>query len=251
MRGTDRIMALVELLVSSEEDMGIREIAERTEIPKSTVQRMLASLQKRHWVVQDSKTHNYRMGFRLLMLADMWRLRQELNRQSKTVLENLSLRTNQTSLLLVPSGTSGVCLNKVEPERSLKLVAEVGKTFPLHAAACGKILLAFSSSALQNKIFSSTLRSFTSSTIIDTAVLRKEIETIRLQGYAVSFGEMTAGAAEVGVPILDGDGNILAALSLAGPSSEIKENWVEYKNILQQAVLEILGHSSCQEGAVP
>ncbi|HCL79141.1 MAG TPA: hypothetical protein DIC53_04145 [Synergistaceae bacterium] len=244
MKGTEKVMALVEALMSSERDVGIRDLAAQTDIPKSTVQRILSSLQGGGWVVQDPSTQSYRISLHLLTLANTWRLRLELNRQSREILEELSITTRHTVLLLVPSGSCGICLNKVEPERTLKLVAEVGKTFPLHAAACGKILLAYSSPILQDEILSAPVHSFTPSTITDPDLLREEIQLIRARGYAVSYGEMTAGAAEIAVPLLDQGGNVLAALSIAGPCFEMEGHLEEYEELLRLAADRILGHSS-------
>lgn len=250
MKSTERVMTLVETLMSSESDMGIRDIAARTGIPKSSVQRILASLQKGGWVAQNPSTQSYRIGVHLLTLANTWRLRLELTRQSREILEELSIETRHTVLLLVPSGSRGICLSKVEPERTLKLVAEVGKTFPLHAAACGKILLAYSSPIIQGEILSAPAHPFTSSTITDPDLLREEIRLIRSRGYAVSYGEMTAGAAEIAVPLLDQGGNILAALSIAGPCFEMEGHLGEYEELLRTAAERILGNSSGQRGDV-
>jgi DNA-binding IclR family transcriptional regulator len=236
----ERTMTIVELLMSSEQNMGIREIAGLAGIPRSTVQRMLASLQEKNWVVQDPKTQSYRIGLRLLILANTWRLRFELVRQSREALEELGGESGQTVLLLVREGMSGICLNKVEPRRALKLVADVGKTFPLYAAACGKVLLAYAPSSLREKILASPIQSFTPSTITDPAVLRHEIGTIREKGYAHSRGEMTAGAEEIAVPLLDGEGNLLAALSLAGPCFEMDGRLEEHVHLLRKAVSKIL-----------
>ena len=89
-------------------------------------------------------------------------------------------------LLLVQDGYKGVCLDKVEPERTIKLVAETGKVFPLHAAACGKILLAYAQHNLQNYVLESELESYTPFTITSPAALKLEIEKIRAEVKAVS-----------------------------------------------------------------
>lgn len=241
MKSIDRITALVELLMSSESDLGIREIAERSSMPKSSVQRILSSLKEKNWVVQDPESGNYRIALRLLVLAGAWRFRLELARQSRGVLEDLCRESRQTVLLLVHEGSCGICLDKVEPERSLKLVAEVGKTFPLNAAACGKILLAYSSRELREKLLESPFRAFTPATITGAEIMKKEIEDIRARGYAVSRGEMTTGAAEIAIPLLDGDGNLLAALSVAGPCFEMEGHFEEYEGMLRRAAARILG----------
>ncbi len=247
MNSVGRVMSILELLMSSEQETGIREIAQISGIPKSSVQRLLAELQENNWVAQDSRTGSYRIGLRLLILANAWRFRFELVRQSIEVLEELCAQSGQTVLLLVRDGLSGICLNKVEPERALKLVADVGKTFPLYAAACGKILLAYSTPALQERVLTSLIQSFTQSTITDPKILRNEIITIREKGCARSYGEMTAGAAEIAIPLLDGEGNILAALSIAGPFFEMEGHMDEYENLLRKAVSKILGYPASSE----
>lgn len=242
MNSVDRFMTIVEVLMSSEQNMGIREIAEISGVPRSSVQRLLAGLQEKGWVARDPETQSYRIGLRLLILANTWRLRFELVRQSLEILEELAAASGQTVLLLVRDGLSGICLNKVEPRRALKLVADVGKTFPLYAAACGKILLAYSSSSLQERVLASPIQSFTPSTITDPQILRSEIKTIREKGCALSYGEMTAGAAEIAIPLLDEEDNILAALSIAGPCFEMEGRLEEYERLLRKAVSKISGY---------
>jgi len=69
LNSAERIMAIVETLMSSEQNMGIREIADRSGVPKSSVQRLLAALQENGWVAQDPDTQNYRIGLRMLIFG--------------------------------------------------------------------------------------------------------------------------------------------------------------------------------------
>ncbi len=236
-----KLMSILEVLISSEQNMGIRGIAELSGIPRSSVQRLLSDLQEKSWVAQDPETQSYRIGLKFLIFANTWRLRFELVRQSRTTLEELSAATDKTVLLLVSEAASGICLDKVEPERALKLVADVGKTFPLYAAACGKIILAYAPLSVQEKVFSSPFESFTPSTITDPRALRDEIKIIRKKGCALSCNELTAGAAEIAVPLLDGDGNFLAALSIAGPLFEMEGRFEGYEQLLRRAAEKITG----------
>lgn len=241
MDAVQRLVKLLEELLLIESNSGIREIAQRSGIPKSTVQRMLNSLEECGWVVQDEQTQSYRIALRLLMLSNTWRLRLELTRRAADVMNELCEKSAQTVLLLVPEETKGICQHKVEPERTIKLVADIGKTFPLHAAACGKILLAFAPTSLQKKIFASSLETYTPQTLTTPELLRKEVEKIRINGYAVSFEEMTPGAAEIAVPLLDSQGNLIAALSIAGLRLDIETRLLEFKSLLQEASYRILG----------
>jgi DNA-binding IclR family transcriptional regulator len=155
-------------------------------------------------------------------------------------MDELCQQSHQTILLLVQEGIKGVCLHKVEPESTIKLVADVGKTFPLHAAACGKILLAFASPSLQEKILASPLERYTKTTITTQDLLKNEIEEIQQKGYAISFEEMTPGAAEIAVPLLDAEENLIAALSIAGPRFDMEDNLEEFEKLLKDAANRIL-----------
>ncbi len=237
-----RLTCLMEFLMEDGGELGIREIAQRASIPKSTVQRMLDSLEACGWLVQDTRTQRYRVALRLLLFSNEWRLHRELVRQSRDVMFDLCRTTHQTILLLVLEGQQGICLDRVEPERTIRLVAETGKRFPLHAAACGKILLAYSSPNLQEQILTSPLESYTANTITDPDALREEISRIRERGTAYSVEEMTSGAAEVAVPLLfRKSDHFVAALSIAGPAFDLRDRFEEFAQLLGKARERILG----------
>ena len=240
MDSIQRVTLLMDLLLAQEDELGIRDIAGMVDVPKSTVQRMLASLEAAGWVSVSPETRKYRIGLRFLAYANAWRLRFELVRQTRRILEDLSARTQETVLLLVLDGDCGRCIDKVEPVKTFKLVAEVGKTFPLHAAACGKILLAYSPEAVRDRVFSRPLERFTPMTITDAAALRDELDRTAERGYARSVEELTPGAAEVAVPILDRDDNLVAGLSVAGASAEIEHRFDDMLQELRDAAERIL-----------
>jgi DNA-binding IclR family transcriptional regulator len=240
MDSVQRVTLLMDLLLAQKDELGIRDIARMVDVPKSTVQRMLSSLETAGWVRRTAETQKYRLGLRFLAYANSWRLRFELVHQTRHILEDLSARTQETVLLLVLDGDCGRCIDKVEPVRTFKLVAEVGKTFPLHAAACGKILLAFSPERVQERVLSQPLERFTPTTIVDAPALREELDRIVARGYARSIEELTPGAAEISVPILDDDGNLIAGLSVAGARTEIEDRIDEMLRELEAAARRIL-----------
>ena len=240
MNSTHNIMVLIEALLADGGEIGVRELASRTGVPKSTVQRFLSSMQDNGWVTQDHRTQGYRIGYKLLSMANSWRLRLELTRQSEDVMRSLCDQSHQTVLLLVQDGYSGICQNKVEPQRSIKLVAEMGHIFPLHAGACGKILLTYALEPLRKHILYSPLPSYTPKTITDPKILQAEIDKIRALCYATSVEEMTVGAAEISVPLLNADGSLIAALSIAGTKFDVEPQFVTFEKMLRTAAQTIV-----------
>ena len=249
MNAVQRVTALIEKLIEDGGEIGIRELALRTGIPKSSVQRILDSLKSCGWVVQAPQSQNYHISMRLLMLSNGWRLRQELVVQSQDVMQDLCDRSNATVLLLILDGERGICLNKVEPTRTIKLIANTGESFPLNAAACGKILLTYAPPRVQQKVLESQLPKYTEKTITSSDDLRLEIEQIRARGIALSMEEMTSGAAEIAAPLLDTDGNLIAGLSIAGPCYEIEKRLDEFAALLKDGAARICGLRRDSEGS--
>jgi len=224
-----------------EDEASIRDIGHAADIPKSTVQRMLSSLEEKGWVYQNPATQAYRIGFHFLSFANTWRFRLELVKQTQSILEELSVSTRETALLVVLDGHCGRCINKVEPEKTLKLVAEVGKTFPLHAAACGKILFAFCPEEIREQILSDSLTVYTPKTLVDPDSLRRELGLIRRQGFAESCEELTLGAAEIAVPLVDSQGRFVAGLSVAGAKQDITDGFDRILSLLREKARLVAG----------
>ncbi|MCF7935890.1 MAG: IclR family transcriptional regulator [Synergistales bacterium] len=212
-----KMVSIMEILMATERDIGVREIAERCGSSKSTIHRILVILKKRGWVYQDEETGNYRIGVRFLTLADEWRRGLQLVRSGSPVMLELVERLQQTTLLSMISGESAVCLHKCESPNALKMVARVGKQTPLTAAATGKVLLAFAPEAFRRRVLSRPLVSYTPATITDPECLREELKEIGLHGYAVSVEEVDPGAGSIAVPVHLPDSEYPAALTIAGP----------------------------------
>lgn len=236
-----RVSSLMEYLMECEGEASIRDIGHAADIPKSTVQRMLSSLEETGWVYQNPATQAYRIGFHFLSFANSWRFRLELVKQTQAILEELSESTRETALLVVLDGDCGRCINKVEPEKTLKLVAEVGKTFPLHAAACGKILFAFCPEETRERVLSGSLAVYTPKTLVDPDSLRRELGLIRKRGFAESYEELTLGAAEIAVPLVDSQSRLVAGLSVAGAKKDITDGFERILSLLREKAQLVAG----------
>ena len=220
---TAKLVHILELLFESQEEVGIRELARLCDMPKSTVERLVHSLADVQWVIQNPKTKKFRIGLRLLQLTNRWHLNMELVRLISPVMEDLVVETNLTAIITVLDGDKGRCINKFDSKQAIKLVSTVGATIPLHAGASGKALLAFLPQTEIDRILSGPLKTFTSNTTTDPAVLNRQLKEIREKGFVVSIEEVDDGAAAIGVPIFDIDNSVLASLSIAGSKFDMIE----------------------------
>ena len=240
MNSTHNIMVLIEALLADGGEIGVRELASRTGVPKSTVQRFLSSIQDNGWVAQDGRTQGYKIGYKLLSMANAWRLRLDLKRLAEEIMRALCEAVNQTVLLFVPDGCGSFCLEKMESEKTIKLAAEVGRAFPLHVGACAKALLSYVPEPLQKHVLYSELESYTPATIAEPKALEAEIDKIRELGYAASAEEMTIGVAEAAVPLLASDGTLIGALGIAGAKADVEPKFEQYAAMLKESAREIM-----------
>jgi DNA-binding IclR family transcriptional regulator len=131
-------------------------------------------------------------------------------------------------------GLKRLCLAREEGTFSIRYNIVEGQRMVLYAGAGGKVLLAFGPEELRRKILAKNhLKQLTPTTIKDPKDLAKELEAIRRQGYASSYGERDAEVAALAAPIYGHDGKVCAALSIAGPINRFSpEHNVKHLKIL-------------------
>ncbi|HYF84424.1 MAG TPA: IclR family transcriptional regulator [Clostridia bacterium] len=235
-----KISGIMDILLNTEEDLGVRELSRLCDIPKSTVGRILSSLEEEGWVCQSEDTKKYRIGLKMLNYANRWRLDLELVKQSSGYMENLVKATRQTAILTVyDKKLGGRCINKLESDSTIKLVSSIGKPIPLHAGATGKMILAYLPENIKKDISEGPLSKFTPNTIIDPIALEKELDDIRKKGYATSVEEIDPGASAIGAPIFDEKGGLVAGLSIAGPKYDFDGRFDELVPIVVETAREI------------
>ncbi len=135
------------------------------------------------------------------------------------------MELDETVQLAILDGIENVYIAKVEADHHLKLVSEVGSRLPAHATGLGKVLLAgLPPSEVERRFAGVDMRKYTPRTIAILADLQVELEVIRLRGYSVDNGEYTIGVYCVAVPIRDGSGRVIAAISSSVPEARVDES---------------------------
>ena len=136
------------------------------------------------------------------------------------MLRDLNLRTKETVHLAILQETRAISIEKFDSPQPVGLDARLGGIMPLHCTGVGKTLLAYQSEELLNQIAQSPgLPRMTAHTITGLPQLRKELERIREQGYAVDQEEAVEGLSCVAGPIFNHTGQVVAAFSVAGPAT--------------------------------
>jgi IclR family transcriptional regulator, acetate operon repressor len=216
----DRALEILRLL-GSEPEMRVTDLARRLEVHKSTVSRLLATLQEHGLVEQNPSTERYRLGYGLVRLAGSVVAELDLARASRPVLEQLAARCGETVNLAILQGDQVVNIDQIAAPNLVVNVNWVGKQTPLHATSNGKILLAHLPEDERRRLLRGPLPRLTPRTITDVRTLEKQLRRAAEDGYAFTLEELELGLNAVAAPVYAADGRVLAAVSVAGPAYRV------------------------------
>ncbi|MGH9522782.1 MAG: IclR family transcriptional regulator [Terriglobales bacterium] len=216
-----KVLRILEALQSSPTGLQLKDIAQVTNINKSTAYRFLAHLESEGYLFRDD-AGAYIVGPKLARLGSGIAYHATLRTVSRPVMQRLWVVTTETVNLAVISGLDILYLDVLESSHSFRLVSQVGSRRPMHCTALGKAMLAFLNESERNSaMVSLRLEKLGPRTITSIPRLKKELEKIREQGFAVDDEEAGAGSRCVAAPIFDQSGNVAAGVSVSGPITRV------------------------------
>lgn len=236
----EKALDILDLFTQETTQLTVPQLAEHLGQPVSSVYRHLRVLKDRGFVIETFGGY-YKLGYRFLEMANIVRSDITITEIALPVMRQVTKNTEETSILTVVSGLNAVCLETVPSVQPIKVSSEQGKILPLYGGASTKILLAYQPDETIDRLYQENIvRSHTPYTITDKASLKQDLATIREQGYALSDSEIDEGVYAIGVPIKNRNNEVVAGLSIAGPSERIKKREVAfYIQALESAVKEI------------
>jgi DNA-binding IclR family transcriptional regulator len=217
-KSAGRALDIIEVLSSSPNGMGFVELARLQRIPRSSLHALLSVLTERGFVDLDSHSRTYTLGIRAWEVGQGYVTQRDLVGNARPVMERVVEAINETVQLAVLDGIENVYLAKVDCSHPVRLQSEVGKRLYAHATGLGKALLAGLAEAELHVRFSGlALPKMNHHTIHEFPDLVQRLEIVRAIGFAVDDQEYTEGLRCVAVPIVDRDGQTVAALSASIP----------------------------------
>jgi IclR family acetate operon transcriptional repressor len=211
---TVRAVAILDALAAGGE-LGTTDVARRTGISASTVSRQLGTLARLGLVEHVVATGRYRLGVRVLGLANAVLGRLDLRDLARPHLEELVHQVGETATLSVPGNGDAITVDFVPTDRYLQGVTRLGRPSVGHASSAGKVLLAFGDVPLPR----GKLTVYTPATITDPARLAEEIERVRRDGVAEAVEEREVGLSAIAAPVWGAGGELAAIVALQGPTS--------------------------------
>lgn len=191
----------------------VAEIAEANDEPRSSVYRLLGTLESIGVVEASSDRSTYQIGLRLYHMAQVVRDGMPIIPAALPAMERLAVETGETVFLMAQrDARSALCVHRIDGERVQSMAVAPGGIVPLHLGAGPIVLLAHAPDAEE----------YLAELPADTAAdVRERLARIRETGYGVSDGDLVAGMAAIGAPVTDDGGRVVAALSLSGARAGI------------------------------
>lgn len=245
----DRALSILEVMAKIGAPVSVTELAEKVGLKVSTVHRLLTTLLHRGYVDQETGSSKYQLGLKLLELANAVSSFSDIRTIARPYLEELVRRCNETVNLTVLDETEIVYIDQIESQNYIivKMFAQVGNRGPVHCTASGKALLAFlPEEKVDNILANIDFKKYTSETITDPKLFKKELIRIRQDGYALDWGEMEDNVRCIAAPIFNFERKAVASIGLSGPSSRITIHYM--KNELADVVKDVATKASVKLG---
>lgn len=219
MSSVERAFQLVELLARHQEQgLTFPEIIAATQFPNSTLFRLLRRLTELNYLVYVPATRKYFLSLKFAGIGACITGAHVVNKTGHPFLEKLFVRSGHTCSLGVPDQDHGVYVDVLTTTRyGVKLLSEIGKSFPLHCTGLGKIMLAHMEPEQRVAVLPSPLPAYTEATITDLAVLERELEGVLRDGFAVDREEAFRGMFCIAAPVFDFMHTLIAAVSVSCP----------------------------------
>jgi len=214
----ERAISVLDILAEGGE-LGTNEIARRTGMTPSTVSRQVGTLAASGLVERVPATGRYRLGLRIVHLANALLARLDVREVARPHLVALVDATGETATLSVPGEDDAITVDFVPGSHQVQPVSRLGRPSIAHATSAGKVMLAFSGRELPD----GPLRAYTPRTITDPQRLAAEIAAVREQGYATAVGEREPDLTAIAAPIRSSRGELEAIVALQGPSSRFDD----------------------------
>jgi DNA-binding IclR family transcriptional regulator len=216
-QSVERAFAILRAVAANPKGLGITEIAHQVGLPISTVARLLATLEGEEAIERVPNRVGFRIGSGTIALVLQVPYHRHLTILARPCLLELAEATREAVGLSLLDGDWMHVIDLIRSPRRVQVADATGDRFPAYATSPGKVLLAHLPEETLERYLARPLESYTSKTVTDPNVLRRQLALIREQGYIWVFEELDE-IAGVSAPIWDDTGKVVAAVNVYGPS---------------------------------
>lgn len=247
-QSVERAILLLKEFGLSGPELGVTEASKRLGLHKSTVSRLLGTLERGGFVEQVSDTRRYRLGLQFASLAGLAVTQLDLSSAARPYLVNLAAQSEETATLSVLDGGEAVNIDQVPGPHPVKDLGWIGRRLPLHASAGGKPLLASLPAEQFERWLQQPLPAYTERTVVAPEQLRRELHEMLARGYVIVSEEYEPGLTAVGAPVYDYHREIVASITVSGPTFRLRP---EHLQTAARLVKEAAEQISARLGYTP
>jgi IclR family pca regulon transcriptional regulator len=203
------------------------DLIRRTGINKTTMFRILSTLEETGYLERDPVSRSYRPGIRVFALGFTALSSMDIRQLARPSLEALAQKAQLTASLSILDGVDIVYVDRIRKQQVVGVVLGLGSRLPAHCVSMGKAMLAhLRGEDLERYLQTAVMQACTPNTITDPDLLREELGRVREAGVAYNVDELAIGLRAVAAPILDSSGQPVAALNVSGSSNTISEEYL-------------------------
>lgn len=218
LKSLDVALRVLEAFTVERPERGVTELADLLGVSKASIYRVLATLERREFVMQDSVSGRYRLGPGMRRAGNMSVADLDLPTEARPFMERLRDETGEEVHLAALDGGQAVYVAKVGGVHPIQVVSNIGDRSPAHCVSTGKMLLAYAEQNDLERLLNHGLVCYTERTHATRHSLTQELGRVRQQGYAVNWGEYRNDVRGVAAPIVDSNGQVNASIGICGPA---------------------------------
>jgi IclR family acetate operon transcriptional repressor len=220
----ERAVKVLQHVVFGERVIGTSETAKLLDTSRSSAHRLLKTLGTLGLLKKDEATSKFGAGPELYRLAAALFASNDLLQAARPLMNELAGETGEAVFLCLRSGDYVIFVDRVSSRHELQYVVPLGETVHIHAGASGQSILAWLPHNEIERIIGNDLACYTARTITDPTTLRENLQSVRTQGYAVTYGQRVEGGVGFGAPIFDSRKRVIGSLLLSIPESRLNNH---------------------------
>ncbi len=235
-----KAVAILDLFDDKRQELAARDVAELEGLNSITAHRFLKTLTETGLLYSPRKGR-YRLGGKLIDYGERAKSFSRLAAQIQPFLNELAAMTKEGAMATTFDGSFITCIAAAHSDQTFSFNARVGARMEAYATANGKLWLAMADPIMLDSYFAANVMlPLSADTVIEEGVLRQEIGRIRRDGYATNRGERETGLSAIAVPVTTRADNMVAGMSVFGPSARFAgDRWETLLTLLQATAAKI------------
>jgi len=240
-KSADRVLDILELFAELQQPMSLTEIARRLNLPASSTHKLLKNMEARGFLETDKHEKMFDLGHKTFEIGTRYVQKTNLSAEFQTIAERIVDDINESVFLSVRDADKILYIGEKQSTHPIRFVSHMGMKLPLHATAMGKVLLSYLDPEVVEALYpEEELGTLTEGTINRRADVMEQLEHIRAEGLAYSYGEAVQGVRCVAAPIFGFEEKVIAAMSVSIPESRLTDElWENAKEAVRKGARDL------------